>query len=376
MEYQDLSAEVLNEFVDYDSHEVVRKITDEATGLEAYVAVHNANLGPALGGCRMREYASSSDAIKDVLRLSRGMTYKNALAHLPLGGGKTVIIGDPYKDKTAALVKEVARGVDSLSGHYITAEDSGMNENDMRTMSGETKYVVGISGEGSDVGGDPSPVTAYGVFKALKGCVKYRKGSPDVSGLTVSIQGLGAVGLHLAEHLYKVGAKIIATDVREESIVTAKELIPEITIVQPEDIFAVEADIFAPCAMGAQLNDNTIPQLKAEIICGAANNQLAEPRHEDALGQKGILYAPDYVVNAGGVIAVCYEYLDRANVDNPFPHDITRENMMSHVQRIGETLNQIFDISEKQGLKPGQAADQLAESIFKGADKAPKSVQV
>lgn len=364
MEYHDLSVDELQDFKDYDAHDVVRRISDPATGLEAYVAVHNANLGPALGGCRMRVYDDAAHAIKDVLRLSRGMTYKNALARLPLGGGKSVILGDPYKDKTDALVKSMAKGIDSLSGHYITAEDSGMNENDMRTMSSETRYVVGISEEGNDLGGDPSPVTAYGVYKALKGSVKYKRGTDDLSGMTVSVQGLGAVGLHLSELLAKDGVQIIATDVREESIAKAKSLIPNIEIVEPDHIFSVNADVFAPCAMGAQLNDSTIPQLNVEIICGAANNQLAEARHEADLGAKGILYSPDYVVNAGGVIAVCYEYIERTKADNPFPHDLTRENMLAHVERIGETLNEIFDISEKQGIKPGQAADKLAESIF------------
>ena len=368
MKYHDLTYDELKEFPDYDGHEIIRHVTDVGSGLDAYIAVHNDNLGPSLGGCRMRVYEDRSEAIRDVLRLSRGMTYKNALARLPLGGGKSVILGDPFKEQSDALLSAMGQGVDSLEGRYITAEDSGTTENSMRAMARKTKYVVGISEKGSDVGGDPSPVTAYGVFKGIKASAKFRYGKDDLSGMTVSVQGLGAVGYTLCEWLHKSGVKIIATDVREESIARAKEGIPGIKIVSPEDIFSVKADIFSPCAMGAQINDETIPLLNVDIVCGAANNQLDEPRHEDALGSKNILYAPDYVVNAGGVIAVCYEYIDRTNSPNPFGHEITRENMLSHVDRIEGTLGEIFEIYETQNLKPGQAADKLAESIFNAQD--------
>lgn len=372
MNTQDLDVSVLSKFVDYDGHETIRRVDDPETGLIAFIGVHNGNLGPALGGSRMYAYASEDDAIRDVLRLSRGMTYKNALAGLPLGGGKTVIVGDPRKLKTDNLMRALGRGVESLQGRYITAEDSGTNEHDMITISKETSYVVGLPTAADSVGGDPSPVTAYGVYKGIKACAQRRYGSEDLKGLKASVQGLGAVGYALCKYLHAEGVTLTVTDVREESLQRAREEFPGVTIVAPDEIFDVEAHIFAPCALGAQINDQTIPRLKVDIIAGAANNQLAAPVHGQMLKDKGILYAPDYVINAGGVIAVAYEYCQRIG-KNPFSHDITRENMMAHVEKIGATLAKIFNIAEARNITTAQAADELAEAIFRDGKKVAQA---
>lgn len=364
MDIKDLDVSTLSAFPDYDGHETIRRIQDPQTGLLAFIGIHNGNLGPALGGSRMFAYESENDAIRDVLRLSRGMTYKNALAGLPLGGGKTVIMGDPRTLKTDALMAALGRGVESLDGRYITAEDSGTNEHDMITISKETSYVVGLPSEAGAVGGDPSPVTAYGVYKGIKACAMRRYGSEDLKGLRVAVQGLGAVGYALCQYLFEEGAILTVTDVRDESLARAQQEMPGITVVKPEEIFDVDAQIFAPCALGAQINDNTVPRLKVDIVAGAANNQLAKPVHGKMLADKGILYAPDYVINAGGVIAVCYEYAERTG-RNPFSHDLTRPNMMSHVEKIGPTLAKIFNISESRSITTAQAADELAEAIFR-----------
>lgn len=369
MDINDLDPAFLSQFVDYDGHETIRRLDDEETGLLAFIGVHNGNLGPALGGCRMFAYISEEDAIKDVLRLSRGMTYKNALAGLPLGGGKSVIVGDPRKLKTDALIRALGRGVESLGGRYITAEDSGTNEHDMITISQETSYVVGLPSAADSVGGDPSPVTAYGVYKGIKACAQRRYGSDNMKDRRVAVQGLGAVGYAVCQKLYAEGAVLTVTDVRAESLDRARAEIPGIHVVAPEDIFDVEAHVFVPCALGAQINDETLPRLKVDIVAGAANNQLATPAHGQKLTDKGILYAPDYVINAGGVICVAYEYAQRVG-KNPFSHDITRANMMAHVEKIGGTLEKIFNIAEARGITTAKAADELAEAIFRDQKRA------
>lgn len=364
MNIKDLDISVLSQFVDYDGHETIRRVEDPATGLLTFIGVHNGNLGPALGGCRMYAYETEKDAIRDVLRLSRGMTYKNALAGLPLGGGKTVIMGDPRSLKTDALMAALGRAVESLDGRYITAEDSGTNEHDMITISKETSYVVGLPSTEGAVGGDPSPVTAYGVYKGIKACALRRYGDASLKGLKIAVQGLGAVGYALCKYMHEEGAVLIVTDVRAESLTRAQQEMPGVTVVAPDDIFDVEAHIFAPCALGAQINDNTVPRLKVDIVAGAANNQLETPAHGQMLKDKGILYAPDYVINAGGVIAVSYEYAERIG-RNPFSYDLTRENMMQHVEKIGLTLAKIFNIAESRDITTAQAADELAEAIFR-----------
>jgi len=365
MQYTDLDAAVLDDFADYDAHYKIRQFTDEASGLKAWIAVHNVNIGPALGGCRMFAYQSDKDAIRDVLRLSRGMTYKNALAGLPLGGGKGVIMGDPGKNKTDALIRAMGRGVHSLEGDYISAEDSGTNEHDMAVMKRETPWVMGQKGEEGQLGGDPSPVTAYGIFCGIRAALRSKFGSDDFDGLTFAVQGLGAVGYDLCRYLHNEGAKLIVTDVRPAMMDKAKAEFSGTVAVAPDDIFSADADVFALCALGAQLNGRTIPLLKAKIVAGAANNQMETEADHERLAARDILYAPDYALNAGGVIAVGYEYIAQTG-KNPFSHALTRPNMIAHVERIEKTLDKIFNIAEARGITPGRAADELAKAIFMG----------
>ena len=317
-----------------DAHELVAFHSDPSSGLRAIIAVHNTRLGHSLGGCRMWNYESEDEALTDVLRLSRGMTYKAALAGLPQGGGKSVILGDPRKDKTPALIRAMGRFVNSLGGKYIVAEDSGTSVPDMRLMAEETRYVGGLADAAAQAAGrsgDPSPATALGVFIGLKAAVKAGLGRDDLSGLRVAVQGLGNVGSRLARHLHEAGAKLFVTDLYPPAVERAvKEL--GATAVGMGEIAALDVDVYAPCALGAILNDATLPLIKARVIAGAANNQLAQPRHGQALFDRGILYAPDYVINAGGIIDIHYEgaHYDAAVVD-------------AHLARIGTTLGAIFE---------------------------------
>jgi leucine dehydrogenase len=368
MDVKDLDNDTLSQFRDFDNHKRVVRFEDGATGLKAFISVHNTNLGPALGGCRVVKYETEDDAIKDVLRLSRGMTYKNALAGLPLGGGKSVIIANPMHEKTELMMESMGKAVDQLEGSYITAEDSGTTEADMEAISRNTPHVVGlptkqVDSVGSEIGGNPSPHTAYGVYSGLKVAAEHVYGGSKLTGLKVAVQGVGAVGFGLCKMLHDEGVELFVTDIDKGNLKRAKDELRGVTILEPEKIFSVEANIFAPCALGGQLNDETIPQMKFDIIGGAANNQLATPEHEKMLSDKDMLYLPDYVLNSGGVIAACYEYLMRTG-KNPFDHDLTRVNMLAHIQRIGNTLKKIFEIAEKDSLLIGQAADRLAEDIF------------
>jgi len=372
MAFTDLDAAILKDFADYDNHYKVRHFTDPATGLKAWIAVHNINLGPALGGCRMYAYKSDQDAIRDVLRLSRGMTYKNALAGLPLGGGKSVIMGDPMRDKNPALMEEMGASVHTLNGEYISAEDSGTNMNDMALMLRRTPYVMGQKTEEGKLGGDPSPVTAWGVFCGIKAAMRRKFGVPDVRGRTFAVQGLGAVGYDLCRHLHKEGAKLIVTDVRPAIIEKVKAELAGTVGVAPDAIFSAKANVFAPCALGAQLNEKTIPQLTVDIVAGAANNQMETPEDHDRLAARGILYAPDYAINAGGVIAVGYEFFAQTG-KNPYSYELTRPNMMAHVEKIEKTLDKIFNIAEARNITPGRAADELAEAIFGEAQQGQSS---
>lgn len=375
MNFTDFGSDLLNRFPDYDHHERLRRFEDAETGLVAFIGVHNRNIGPALGGCRMRPYESEDSAITDVLRLSRGMTYKNALAGLPLGGGKSVIIGDSFTGKTEALMQAMGRAVQSLNGDYVTAEDSGTGEHDMIAMSKETKFVVGLPNQAGDLGGNPSPVTAWGVFNGLRAGVRHRYGSDALSGLKVAVQGLGSVGHDLCRLLHQEGVELTVTDIRPALIEQVLAELPGTRSVAPDDIFKVEANVFAPCALGAQLNKDTIPQFSVDIIAGAANNQMATPDDEDRVAQKNILYVPDYAINAGGVIAVGYEYF-AASGQNPFNVPMTRDSMMAHVGRIGDTIEQIFLLAEAQNITMGRAADKLARSIFLDGAKAPQKAAV
>ncbi len=372
MIFKDLDKATLEKNTSFDHHETVRRfLLGPDTETVAIVAVHNTNLGPALGGCRFYPYADENAALTDVLRLSRGMTYKNAMAGLPLGGGKAVIIGNPRTDKTEEMMSDLGDGVESFEGKYVTAEDSGTTEEDMLVMSKKTEHVTGLPPEyfhGKDfgeLGGNPSPLTALGCYRGIRAAVHHRYGGDALMGLKVSVQGIGAVGLELCKLLKQDGVELFVTDINQANLDRAKAELGEITIVAPDEIYEVEAEVFAPCAMGGVLNDDTIPCLKAHIVAGAANNQLLKAHHDIQLLDKNILYVPDYVINAGGVICVGYEYFRKSGY-NPLDFDITRESMVAHVERIGQTVTDVLSYATAHHLGTGEAADKLAEEKFMG----------
>ncbi len=349
---------------EFDQHEHVAFFHDKQSGLKAIIAIHNTNLGPALGGCRMWPYANDEEALCDVLRLSKGMTYKSAVANLKLGGGKAVIIGDPHTQKTDALLHSMGEFIDSLGGRYITAEDSGTKVADIAKIGARTSHISGVMAC-NEYGGDPSPTTAFGVFVGLKEAVSYRLGRSDLQGLKVAVQGVGNVGFRLANHLKEAGAELYVSDIFSQNVERAVSQLGA-TAVSGDDIFGLDVDVFAPCAMGAILNDQTLKQLRAPVVAGAANNQLAEPRHAEMLRDKGILYAPDYVVNAGGIIDVYFQRSGGSQVD-----------LASHVAGIGETLHEIFDRSEADNLPTSVLADRVAKERFENVKspwQAPCSV--
>ena len=342
-------------------HEQVVFSSDPVTGLKAIIAIHDTTLGPALGGCRMWNYKNESDALKDVLRLSRGMTYKAAVAGLGLGGGKAVIIGDSKTMKNEYLFRSFGRFVEGLGGRYITAEDVGTCVTDMEWVREETKYVTGIS-RALGGGGDPSPVTALGTFTGMKACVKKVFGSDSLKDRKISIQGIGHVGTYLVELLHKEGAKLYISDIDEEKLKSvAKKYACE--VVNNDNIYELEVDIFAPCAMGGIINDETIPKLKCAIIAGAANNQLEkEKKHGKALFDKGILYAPDYVINAGGIINI-YNELQGYN----------REKAMSQTENIYQILTEVLDYAEKEGVPTPVASKIYAEKRIEAVRSLKKT---
>jgi leucine dehydrogenase len=332
-------------------HEQVVFCNDNTTGLRSIIAVHNTVLGPALGGTRMWPYATEAEALNDVLRLSRGMTYKAAVAGLNLGGGKAVIIADSRQDKNEALMRRFGKFVDSLGGKYITAEDVGINARDMEQVHMETKHVTGIPAAlgGS---GDPSPVTAYGVYMGMKASAKERWGTDSLSGKKVLVQGVGHVGSYLVDHLVKEGAKIFINDIYEDRINAIKTKHASVEVVSGDGIYDLDIDIYAPCALGATLNDSTLSRLKCSIICGAANNQLAdESVHGQIVMEKGILYAPDYVVNAGGLINVYSEVAKYG-----------REAALAQAESIFDTTAAIFAMSKKENIPTYMAANRTAEA--------------
>jgi len=320
--------------------------SDEAAGYQGIIAVHSTALGPAVGGTRYWNYKTEDDAMTDALRLARGMTYKNALAGLPFGGGKSIVIRDGNAADREQLFRAHGRMVNSLAGKYITAEDVGTSPTDMEYILKESSYVGGLQGRS----GDPSPHTARGVFRAMQAAAKYKWGSDDLAGKTVAIQGCGHVGYFLAGELARVGAKLIVTDVDPAKV---KHVVDDhgATAATTEAIYTADAEIFAPCALGGVLNDQTIPQLKATLVVGAANNQLLEPRHGDLLEQRGVLYAPDYAANAGGVINGCCR--EMLGWDVP--------KTLAKTDAIYDTLLKIFALAEREKIPTYQAADRLAE---------------
>jgi leucine dehydrogenase len=326
-------------------HEQLVFCSEPSCGYKGIIAIHDTTLGPALGGTRFWNYASDAEAIIDVLRLARGMTYKAAVAGLNLGGGKSVIIGDPRTKRREMIFRAHGRFVESLGGRYITAEDVGTSVADMDYANMETSNVTGLSG----TSGDPSPVTAFGVYRGIKAAAKARYGDDSLAGKTVAVQGVGHVGYYLCQHLAAEGASLIVTDIDE---VRVQRIVDEFgaEAVRPDAIYGVEADVYAPSALGATINDETIPQLKVDIVAGAANNVLAEERHGDVLHERGILYAPDYVINAGGLINV-YGELKGWNPDQS----------MRKASEIYATLLSLFELSREEGIPTYQAADRIAE---------------
>lgn len=333
----------------FDHHELVSFTEHHDSGLKAIIAVHNSNLGPAVGGCRMYPYNSDEQALEDVLRLSRGMTYKSALAGLPMGGGKAVIIGDHRRQKTPALLEAMGDFIEAQGGKYVTAEDSGTTVADMKVIGRRTKHVSGVDAKQS-FGGDPSPYTAMGIFHGIKAALAHKLGSDTVHGVRIAIQGAGSVGRYLAKLLIDEGAQVVVADVNQDNLDRVVAMGAE--AVSVDDIIAFDAEVFAPCAMGAVLNDETIPSLQAKIVAGGANNQLAEMRHGDALRDRGILYAPDFVINAGGIIEIHHQRAGSA--------DLSRD----HVARIGDTLADVFNMSDDKNLSTVAVAEQLAEEII------------
>ena len=326
-------------------HEQLLLSHDPSCGYCGIIAIHDTTLGPALGGTRFWQYASTQEAVTDALRLARGMTYKAAVAGINLGGGKSVIIGDNTRVDREALFRAHGRFVETLNGRYITAEDIGTSPNDMEHIKLETDHVAGLLG----LSGDPSPVTGYGVYVGMKAAAKARWGSDALEGKTVAVQGAGNVAYHLCRHLHSEGVRLIVTDIRPDKV---KRVVDEFAArsCAPDTIYDQAADIYAPCALGATVNDDTLPRLKVQVIAGGANNQLAEDRHGDELERREILYAPDYVINGGGVINVYGEL-------NRWP----AERSLKKAGEIYDTLLRIFEIARTERIPTYRAADRLAQ---------------
>jgi leucine dehydrogenase len=329
---------------EYDNHEQVLFCRDREAGLFAIIAIHDTTLGPAAGGCRMWPYASVNDAVTDVLRLSQAMSYKNALAGLPLGGGKSVIIGDPNKEKNEKLLTSFARFVQRLCGQYYTAEDIGIGINDVEVLARESDYVFGLT-----TTGDPSPFTARGCFEGIRAAVKHKLSRGSLDGLKVAVQGVGNVGRFVCKNLNEAGAELIIADVNPEAIAYAVENFGA-KVVAPDEIYSQDVDIFSPCAIGGVLNDDTIPQLKTSIVAGVANNQLAEARHDQLLHDRGILYAPDYVINAGGMLNASGDIFGQYNVNQ----------VMERVTGLYNATLRIFEMAQQEGRLASEVADDLA----------------
>ncbi|KRG70983.1 Glu/Leu/Phe/Val dehydrogenase dimerization domain-containing protein [Pseudoxanthomonas dokdonensis] len=343
------------ETLDTSGHEQVVFCHNPDAGLKAIIAIHSTVLGPALGGVRMRTYADSDMALTDALRLSRTMTYKNALAGLSVGGGKAVIIGDSTQEKTEVLFRAFGRYVDSLGGRYITAEDVGTDVNDMENVYRETEYVVGVH-QVHGGSGDPAPFTAYGALQGLMASLSRKFGNEEIGRYSIAVQGLGHIGMELVKLLRERGAKLFVTDLRSDLVEMAVEEYGA-EAVKPDEIYDLPVDVFAPCAMEYSINEQTLPRLKAKVICGTANNQMSHVTGDEA-AKRGILYAPDYAVNAGGVMNVSLE-IDGYN----------RERAMRMMRTIYHTVNNIFNVSERENIAPQYAADRIAENRIRSIGK-------
>jgi leucine dehydrogenase len=345
------------ELIREQGHEQVVFCYEPSCGYKGIVAIHDTTLGPALGGTRFWNYATDTEALVDVLRLSRGMTYKASVAGLNLGGGKSVIIGDPKNTRREPIFRAHGRFIESLGGRYITAEDVGTSVTDMDYVHMETEHVTGLPG----TSGDPSPVTAYGTYRGMKAAAQVKLGTDELGGCTVAVQGLGNVGYYLCRHLYAEGANLVVTDIDSERI---GRVVDEFgaEAVGPDAIYGVEADIYAPCALGAVINDETMPRMRVQVVAGAANNVLAEPRHGELLHERGILYAPDYVINAGGLINVYGELKGWSS-----------EQAMRKAGEIYTTLLRLFELSQEEGIPTYRAADRIAEKRIEEVGRIQKT---
>lgn len=342
--------------VEFDNHESVHYFHDADTGLKAIVAVHSTALGPGAGGTRRWVYNNDEDALTDVLRLSRGMTYKNAVAGLKFGGGKAVILASEAAPKSPELFHAFGRFVNSLSGRYVTAEDVGCSVDDMRHVRGETEFVSGLPQSGNDAGGDPSPWTALGCFQGIEAAAEARLGVDSVKGLRVAVQGVGHVGFHLCKLLHDAGAELFISDVNKEHLNITLDAVPA-TVVPPTELLFADVDVLAPCALGNILTSTTIPKINAKVIAGGANNQLSTPADGMRLAKRDILYAPDYVINAGGIINVAAEYYGNSSEDD----------VRADVGRIKERLKNIFEQAKETGRPTNELADELARSLVAAA---------
>jgi leucine dehydrogenase len=340
-------------YPDFDAHEALHFVTDAKSGLRAIIALHSTHLGPAAGGTRMWHYADDADALTDALRLSRGMSYKNAMAGLPLGGGKSVILANAERSKSPELLHAFGKAVDGFGGRYVTAEDVGINVADMIEIARSTKFVAGLPNSGTDVGGDPGPHTSLGVFLGIKAAVKQALGKDRLDGLHIAMQGAGSVATGVALHAAAEGARLSIADVDQAR---AQKLASAVngTVASTDEILSLEADVVSPNALGAILNEQTIGALKTPIVAGGANNQLATPEDGVRLKNRGILYAPDYVINAGGIINVCTEYLGDGDAS------LVRQR----IQGIPVRLEQIWAESEASGRDPAAVADAMAQRLI------------
>ena len=341
---------------EFDQHESLHFVQDDKTGLQAIIAIHSTALGPAAGGCRRWQYATDDAAITDALRLSRGMTYKNAIAGLKFGGGKSVILASDEAPKSPELFRAFGRVVEDLGGAYITAEDVGCSVEDMRFVKEQTNFVSGLPRSGDDAGGDPSPITARGVLLGIEAAAKFRLGKDSLDGVRIAVQGVGHVGLHLCRLLHEAGAELIVADVNRENLKLASNELP-VTIVPPAEVLFTEVDVLAPCALGNVLTSLTIPKIKAKVIAGAANNQLSTEEDGARLADRDILYAPDYVINAGGIINVAHEYDGGSSEDD----------VLGEIARIPERLEKIFNAATTSKQPTNVIADELARRIVADA---------
>ena len=344
---------------DFDDHEMVHVVRDRASSLTAIIAVHSSHLGPGAGGTRFWHYPDPKDGLRDALRLSRGMSYKNAMAGLPMGGGKAVILADETRTKTPELLAAFGDAVEGLGGRYVTAEDVGISEADMVAVSKRTAHVSGlpVAGEGS-AGGDPGPFTSYGIYLGIKAAVQHKLETDSMDGVHVAVQGTGSVGGGVARLLAKDGARLTLADIHADGV---KALADELgaAVVAPEAILTTECDVLSPNALGAILNDESIAQLRTKIVAGGANNQLARAHHGKPLFERGILYAPDYVINAGGIISVATEYLARRD-----GRDASRDEVNTLIENIPGRLTQIWQESDATGTSPDMVADRMAQELI------------